>query len=233
MKNLLEIVLTSGTISALISGGITYMQFQKENQLKYITQERKEWRNKMRKIASRLQNTEVEKTSEVLTELKVRINTYGYWVKANEDNENNQASEKEDKYAIMHDGHIWKLISDMEELCNDEKDEKKLTKCRKQMIDYISLLLKDDWERSKNEVKGIKKIFCYALIIVSICLVVGTSSALSFWKQIEDCPAQLLIILLLLLILLVIAYIIIDRREKWKRENDYIDSLKRIDKKAK
>lgn len=74
MADIFETIFTSGIISVIIS----YLIFQKGNQLKYITEERKEWRDKLRKIAGKLYGADTEKTMKLITELKVRINTYGY-----------------------------------------------------------------------------------------------------------------------------------------------------------
>ena len=43
----------------------------------------------------------------------------------------------------MKDGHIWDLLNDFD--YSEEKSQK--------LIQYLRLLLKYDWERSKNEVR--------------------------------------------------------------------------------
>lgn len=156
MGNLVEIVITSGIISVIVS----YLIFQKGNQLKYITEERQKWREKLRKIARDLSGADKETTFRLLTELKVRINTYGY--------------KKESEKDFLKDAHIWNLIAEMEDLSEDEfgNASHQLKKYQNRINDYISLLLKADWERSKNEVNGNYKRVWYigatAFIIVSL-----------------------------------------------------------------
>lgn len=128
-------IIGPAVIAAMISGIISYLSLWRKGNLQYITQERKEWCEKMREIASALDGATYKKTLKILTKLKVRINAYG--------DENN--------YGYDEDGHIWKVIRKLEEK-NPGRDE--LMEQQRMLIDYISLLLKFDWERSKKEVRG-------------------------------------------------------------------------------
>jgi hypothetical protein len=125
-------------IVAIISGvlalaGVIFKSTH-ESKLKYITNERKAWRDKLRDIMYQIYKTKgIGKTKCLLTELYTRLNSYGY------DN-------KED---ILHDGHIWALIKIMERTHSDSI----MNKCKKKLRMYISLLLKYDWERAKREVE--------------------------------------------------------------------------------
>lgn len=148
--NLLTLV-GSGGIVAVFSSLMAYFTARKKDTLQYITGERKEWREKMRELAASLHGASYSETLEILTNLKVRINAYGMHTKL---------------ASIFDDSHIWKLI---EELESKEWKRKELKKKQKQLIDYISLLLKYDWERSKNEVKG------NIYNVVSVILFVTTS----------------------------------------------------------
>ena len=85
-------IIGPAVIAAIISGIISYLSLWRKGNLQYITQERKEWREKMREIASALDGATYKKTLKILTKLKVRINAYG--------DENN--------YRYDEDGHIWK-----------------------------------------------------------------------------------------------------------------------------
>lgn len=85
-------IIGPAVIAAIISGIISYLSLWKKGNLQYITQERKEWREKMREIASALDGATYKKTLKILTKLKVHINAYG--------DENN--------YRYDEDGHIWK-----------------------------------------------------------------------------------------------------------------------------
>lgn len=129
-------LLGSTVIATFFSGLVSFIVSRRQENLQYITAERKEWREKIREIACRLDGASYKETLKILTELKVRINAFG----------NREVSRK-----YVDDAHIWELINDLE---NQKPDQKTLIFKQKQLIEYISLLLKYDWERSKNEVKG-------------------------------------------------------------------------------
>lgn len=98
----------------------------------YITNERKAWRSDIRRIAEEIEAaTGYEDIRKPLVELKVRINAYG----KNTDD-------------VKKDSHIWKVIERLQKQ-NDDFDEAKQL-----LILYLSTLLKMDWERSKEEIKG-------------------------------------------------------------------------------
>lgn len=132
----LDILLESVVIAAIFSGLVSYIISRRQGNLQYITSERKEWREKMREIASELNGASYNETLKVLTKLKVRINAFG----------NNKVS-----IDYSDDAHIWEIISELE----TKKPTKEILALeQKQLIDYISLLLKFDWERSKKEIRG-------------------------------------------------------------------------------
>ncbi|MCW1059633.1 MULTISPECIES: hypothetical protein [Streptococcus] len=125
MENWLQI-LSSGT---LITALITLIQFNKKNNLEYITKERSEWRKGIRLIIADLLADRNRRLA--ISRLKAQINPYGI----------NLPDESKDYY--MKDGHIWKLLNSF---TYNEEDCEKLSR-------YLELLLKYDWERSKNEIK--------------------------------------------------------------------------------
>lgn len=132
----LSTILSSTIIATLCSGIISYVISRKKDHLQYITGERKEWREQIREIAHKLCNASYEETIIILTDLKVRINAFG-----GNDVLNSYNS----------DVHIWKVIHEIE---TEKMSIKRLRMKQKQLIQYLSYLLKVDWERSKNEVKG-------------------------------------------------------------------------------
>jgi hypothetical protein len=125
LENWLQI-LSSGT---LITALITLIQFNKKNNLEYITKERSEWRKGIRLIIADLLADRNRRLA--ISRLKAQINPYGI----------NLPDESKDYY--MKDGHIWKLLNSF---TYNEEDCEKLSR-------YLELLLKYDWERSKNEIK--------------------------------------------------------------------------------
>lgn len=128
----IQLVLEMSALVALVSAVISYVTFRKSSGLVYVTQERKEWRDSIRLIAEKLETCTYKKRHSVLVQLKTRINAYGM--------------EGDDK---IQDAHIWRMIRQMETCTKKEFDDLK-----KEIILYLSALLKYDWERSKKEVYG-------------------------------------------------------------------------------
>lgn len=149
-----SIILSSAVIATIISSGISYLISKRDSNLQYITGERKEWRESIRNIAVKLKSADYEQSMILLTELKVRINAFGI---------------SEEDYFI--DSHIWRLMQDMEE----EKNINNLLKLKKRLIEYLSLLLKYDWERSKEEVRGNKNRIFANLLYILIVIYIGIS----------------------------------------------------------
>lgn len=141
----IEIVLSSVVLSAIVSGVITYIIANKKSKLQYITDERKKWRNKIRKIAKKLHNASYADTLSILTELKVRLNAFGA----------NKCSKQYNK-----DVHIWQIINEIE---TTKQSKLNLIAKQEELIEYLALLLKADWERSKQEVTGNKYLFASSL----------------------------------------------------------------------
>lgn len=152
MDSILLTILTSTVISALVTVLAEYLNSRRANMLKYITEERKNWRDGMRKIAEDVETSNCGDIGMSITRLKVRINAYGC-----------------SAYGNFHkDGHIWEVIGRIE--------QKKMSGAafeteKRQLIEYISLLLKYDWERSKREVKGTAEKFIRILLVVFPCAI--------------------------------------------------------------
>lgn len=135
---IIQMLFGSSVIAAFITAIFTFIKNDKQSRLEHITVERKNWRESMRSIMEEIQDASYQETLNCMAKLKVRINAYG--------------SNYSDSY--MDDAHIWKLIKKIEKMdCNNINE---LHKYQNQMIEYVSLLLKYDWERSKKEVKGNK-----------------------------------------------------------------------------
>lgn len=126
---------------------------------KNIIQERREWREKIRKISVELSTLDIENMTEelkytrlypLLTALKVRLNPYG-----------------ENAKSYFWDSHIWESIKNLEQSDSRTNSEKE------KLITYLSLLLKFDWERSKKETAfNALEIISYCLYIFSNVIVV-------------------------------------------------------------
>lgn len=121
-------------LGAIIGASITYIVSRRESKLKYITEERQKWREEIREIAENIERGKQDNLSVALTKLKVRLNAYGM-------------NKKKEYY--LEDAHIFNIIDDINKC---EGSYKKIKENKKILINYLSFLLKFDWERSKAEV---------------------------------------------------------------------------------
>lgn len=155
MEKLLSIPINIELITTIITGifSVVVLIFQtnRKGKLRYITGERSEWRDQLRRICYELKQIEHQKKEEqkdrldeVLVDLKTRLNAYG----------------KDRKTDYLWDGHIWNVIRSIEEA--SEVNVKEVDR----LIDYISLLLKYDWERAKQEARINSKILLSSIVFV-------------------------------------------------------------------
>ena len=140
------ITLLSGAgLGAVLSAILVFTNNSKRNQLDYITKERSEWRKDIQIILDDL--GKVGKRVEAIQRLKSRINPYG---------KNETVDNGDDFY--LHEGHIWSLINTID-ISNTNQIEK--------LSDYVRLLWKYDWERSKREIKfDIFNSFIYFILVI-------------------------------------------------------------------
>lgn len=131
---MLEMILASSLVATIVTVIFQFSANKKSDNLKYITSERMQWRQELRTIAEEIQSTDQQNIQSVLVKLKVRINAYGLSLP--------DICEK--------DGHLWLIMRIMEKEDNIERFELH----KELLINFISLLLKQDWEKSKEEVKG-------------------------------------------------------------------------------
>lgn len=194
-KGILDTILKSTVLVGIITALFNWRQHNNTNSLKYITEERQKWREKIRDIAKNIEayqyssdDKDKQKLKEILVELKVNINPYG---KENEQenknikdeqenqenigdkgkqqgniegkkNEQGSTEDKEDEQGntedkkneqeYLKDGHIWAIIKKLEEK-QETNEERVFSKNKDKLIDYLSCLLKYDWERAKYEVE--------------------------------------------------------------------------------
>ena len=158
-----ELILTSTVIATIVSGLFAFYQNYRSNKLSKITDERKAWRDDIRKISENIiVNTDKAKLENEITKLKVKINAYGnstFYDEKNLEIDSTKATlfskrkikQHKRKQEVLqtryyiNDSHIWKQIHLLENNNYDEKNKRKL-------IDYLSFLLKYDWERAKSEI---------------------------------------------------------------------------------
>ena len=158
----MKTLLSSTVIAAIVSALVTFMTTRKQTSAEYVTSDRRKWREEIRGIAEALDGANYIQTLKLLNKLKVRINAYGeYAIKS-----------------VRCDSYIWELIHDIED--NRPLGEELRTKQR-QMIQYLSLMLKYDWERSKSEIRGdISSVCGWFLVVISL---IGFSIHGYFFKE--------------------------------------------------
>ncbi|WP_063562941.1 hypothetical protein [Paenibacillus sp. O199] len=130
----LTAILSSSVIAAIISGIVAKKTNDKNMSLKYITEERANWRKTVKENTALLYNQIYSKDQdegrirELITHLIVSLNP---------------SKDEESKLDI----EIKNTLVAIEEGNRDYKMLEHLRNC-------ISILMKHDWERSKNETKG-------------------------------------------------------------------------------
>lgn len=130
------VILSSTVISAIITTILTFVTNKRKDTVENIIKERKIWRDELRLISNEIATSKKLKELEVAaSKLKVRINAYGIG-----------------RNSIFMDSYIWEQIRKLEKNENITNDDFKRTKVI--FVDLISCLLKYDWERAKNEIKG-------------------------------------------------------------------------------
>ena len=172
------ITLLSGAgLGAIISAILVFLNNSKRNQIDYITKERSIWRIELKNIINDLYRNEKD-FSEVVIRLKSQINPYGHKLEL-----------KYNEEYYLQDGHIWDLL-----------DESDLKNKKEDLVYFLELLLKFDWERSKNEIylkvgKFLFKLLILFLLFLGICLFIYHSliSKTDKWLMIFDLLSTVLL----------------------------------------
>ena len=145
--NTIITIIGSSAFIGILTLILNWAQNRKNNSLNYITEERKVWREKIREIAAGIEKCKYQGKNEknikqYLNQLEMNINPYGRTFQVD--------------YAK--DGHVWKTIEEIRK----SDSENRFKKNKKLLLGYLSLMLKEDWERSKGEVRGYSNIMIYA-----------------------------------------------------------------------
>lgn len=178
-------ILGSAVVSTFISSLFSHFINRKNNALQHITEERRTWREKIRKISEDIEKVKFgdKKIDQLLVKLEVNINSYG---KALEDD-------------YEKDSHIWREIEELKRI-----DKKKEFNVHKELlIYYLSLMLKEDWERSKQEVKGYSRTLIEVIIIPIINCIIGVCYSYKLDNEFEGLIDMLINIIIVTLIIYV------------------------------
>ena len=159
-----ENILPSTIIAAVVTGIIELVKMNNSNKATYIISQREEWREKIRDIADDIYKADQKNIGVSLTKLKTRINSYGT-VKEKIYSDKERANRE----YYLKDGHIYEVIKKLE----DKKTNSDFKKQKSKLIDYLTLLLKFDWERAKIEssTNGIT-VISWILEIIAIVLLI-------------------------------------------------------------
>ena len=146
----MDIILSSTVISAIIAGVLSFLVTRKQDSLQYITAERSKWRAEIRECVDTIQNAKGYDFIKNINVLKTRLNPFGKVCVG---------------YKFGEDSHIWELMEEIQ----DKRNQGDILRIRKELlIDYLALLLKRDWERTKAEVTiGWYKVICGLCLIAS------------------------------------------------------------------
>lgn len=113
------------------------------NSLKYITDERKKWRDDIRKITEEMYLKEPDYMS-IRTKLKIRLNPL--------------------------DSKDEVIIDKLDSLIDGNYDDRKCETVKKNIVEMISKLLKHDWERAKQEANSNRILMNSIIIVVLITI---------------------------------------------------------------
>lgn len=158
-------ILTSGVIAAIVAGLIEIFKANNNNKATFVIKQREKWREQIRKISTEIYGSNKDNIGIPLTKLKTRINAYGAT------NNNEYKSSKNYYYNYyMQDSHIHRIINEIEATEEDFENKKQ------KLIDYLSCLVKYDWDRAKREAT-LNKAFIVSLLfefsgIFLLCLTI-------------------------------------------------------------
>lgn len=169
MEISLSTLLTSSVVAAIVSGVVSFMQFERGNSIKHITGERSAWRIEMKTAIVNLRKAFAEdpnsfEVEEALACIETRLNPYGKHSREvvltdfkRVEDLTRQASEE--TLYFFRDGHVWRAF--------EKFKSERSTSSLDDLIDYLTMLLKYDWERSKSEILANKY---WVLSIIISCI---------------------------------------------------------------
>ncbi|EOS26519.1 hypothetical protein C806_01255 [Lachnospiraceae bacterium 3-1] len=197
MEGIVTIILSSTVISAIITTLVNIFINRKKDMIENITKERKNWREDLRKVSLDIAKSENLKELKVaISKLKVRINAFGMI----------------DAF-VLHDSYLWEQIKRIEKC--EKMSKNKLEKNKTICVNLISCLLKFDWERTKNEVKG-DLYTKFVIISFCCCFLLYSIKWFIFYKYDREMMLDYVSYCEIYLFLFVASLIIIYFIENWK-----------------
>lgn len=154
--------------SVVIVALINMVMQNKSNQITHITNSRAIWRQDIKKYTKKINSSNGQELISVLDAIKVNLNGYGCHRK-------NEYPGNE-KLDFFKDEHIWKGIDNLEVeyAKGKEKDKEFIEKEKSKLCQFLVLLLKFDWERSKDEIKknmmAVCSVMFFCLFLLACCI---------------------------------------------------------------
>lgn len=211
--SLIEVLLSSAVIVAVIQ----YFQGEKNNKLQYITEERAKWRKEIKEIISEIRIADFQTIEKCLTDLGKNLNAYGYCPDGKYEKNN---------LDFFQDEHIWREIDIIKKAVN-EHNTSSFNKSKENIIHYLFLLLKFDWERSKQEIKG-EKAIPVSIALFGLSLIISIFSVYSL-NDIQENPLECFIFSSVISMMYVFSWIIygterieILKEKKWYLKIDRV-----------
>lgn len=218
---------------AVVVGIIVYFQTNRDNKLKYVTQERKEWRERIRFSFSELISlvslkngkyvTEnYTKTKEIIMQLKLSLNH----------------TDDEDIKILKKLEELEKEIIEKENSDINKKEELKENKLKDNKIEELTkmfqILLKYEWEKAKNEAKNMKAIYEGLALVLVLIFIYCYNKGFSYIKQLDIIKVFFNILskylaeftIFIVLILLSTEFIKKEKRETLDKKDDKHKSIK-------
>lgn len=213
---------------AVVVGIIVYFQTNRDNKLKYVTQERKEWRERIRFSFSELISlvslkngkyvTEnYTKTKEIIMQLKLSLNH----------------TDDEDIKILKKLEELEKEIIEKENSDINKKEELKENKIE-ELTKMFQILLKYEWEKAKNEAKNMKAIYEGLALVLVLIFIYCYNKGFSYIKQLDIIKVFFNILskylaeftIFIVLILLSTEFIKKEKRETLDKKDDKHKSIK-------
>lgn len=206
MENVFTIILSSTVITAIITTFLTFFTNKRKDTVENIIKERKAWRDELRTISCEISKSKNLKELKIaVSGLKVRVNPYGLATKL-----------------IFYDSNIWDLIINLEKCRQISK--KDLENYKVLFINNISCILKYDWERSKNEIKGnIQTKLVIISLIISFLLY--TLRWYSYYEIDNKMLESYISYCVIYLVFAAFSLIIINVVDKWVSKRQLISSI--------
>lgn len=176
-------ILTSGVIAAVVAAFIEIFKTNNSNKASFVIKQREDWRKKIREISEEINTSNMTNIHIPLTKLQMRINPYGKKMIYTNDTTSNNSKE-----FFLNDGHIHSVMQKIEKT----KEKQEFEQEKQKLIDYLSCLVKFDWERAKTE-STINGFFLSALVIEAISTFLLFFYAKQYNLHVEDAIVYLVL----------------------------------------